>query len=130
MSEIASWNGEQPQIKLLDPVLFEQLGAGGGQYAELLLAEYGRPGQVIERGEVPHGILHYIIGVQNPAGECVQAGYARQVGASESTGGRNHHSRGEFRAGVGDDGVDSAIAAHRDDAGYVALHKYGWLIHA
>ncbi|MFI9388105.1 hypothetical protein [Kutzneria sp. NPDC052558] len=60
MSELASWNGEQPQIKLLDPVLFEQLGAGGGAYEELLLAEYGRPGQVIERAEVPHGLLHYI----------------------------------------------------------------------
>jgi hypothetical protein len=60
VSEIASWNGEQPQVKLLDPVLFGQLGAGGGAYAELLLAEYGRPEQVIERGEVPHGILHYI----------------------------------------------------------------------
>ena len=60
MSELASWNGEQPQVKLLDPVLFEQLGSGGGRYAELLMAEYGRPEQVIERGEVPHGVLHYI----------------------------------------------------------------------
>ena len=60
MSELASWNGEQPQVKLLDPVLFGQLGAGDGQYTELLLAEWGRPEQVIERGEVPHGILHYI----------------------------------------------------------------------
>ena len=57
---MASWNDEQPQVKLLDPVLFEQLGAGGGRYAELLLAEYGRSGQVIKRAEVPHGVLHYI----------------------------------------------------------------------
>jgi hypothetical protein len=60
VSEIASWNGEHPQVKLLDPVLFEQLGAGHGRYTELLLAEWGRPEQVIERGEVPHGLLHYI----------------------------------------------------------------------
>lgn len=60
MSEIASWNGEQPQVKLLDPVLFGQLGAGEGGYAELLLAEYGRADQVIVRREVPHGVLHYI----------------------------------------------------------------------
>lgn len=60
MSELASWNGEQPQVKLLDPVLFEQLGAGSAGYTELLLAEYGRPEQVIARGEVPHGLLHYI----------------------------------------------------------------------
>ena len=46
MSELASWNGEQPQVKLLDPVLFEQLGAGSAGYTELLLAEYGRPEQV------------------------------------------------------------------------------------
>lgn len=60
MSEIAAWNGEQPQVKLLDPVLFEQLGAGDDRYAELLLAEYGRADQVIVRHEVPHGVLHYI----------------------------------------------------------------------
>lgn len=47
-------------MKLLDQVLFEQLGAGGGRYAELLLAEYGRPEQVIVRHEVRWGVLHYI----------------------------------------------------------------------
>jgi hypothetical protein len=60
VSEIASWNGEQPQVKLLDPVLFGQLGAGQGRYTELLLAEYGRGDQIIERREVPHGVLHFI----------------------------------------------------------------------
>ncbi|KAA2261494.1 hypothetical protein F0L68_17105 [Solihabitans fulvus] len=54
---LGNWEGEWPEVKLLDERLYVQLAPESDDFQATLLAEYGRPGQVATRHDFRWGTL-------------------------------------------------------------------------